>query len=111
MVDEVSGEKGTQVRSCLLANSSGGGMLELYECIKPRGRSIPLNNYWGDAGYLEMCLEAENIHDVVDWCRAERVYYLHKPVGTAEGGQEVWFQYIYDPDGIPVETIASMPIE
>ena len=110
LVDEVSGVKGTQVRSCLLANSNGGGMLELYECLKPRGRSIPLNTHWGDFGYLEVAIECSDIHEMGNWCRAEKLDFLHTPCMAFEEGEcEMWFMYVKDPDGIPVEIIATMP--
>jgi catechol 2,3-dioxygenase-like lactoylglutathione lyase family enzyme len=109
-LDGVSGVTGTTVRSCLLANSAGGGMLELYEILKPRGRSIPLNAHWGDFGYLEVCLECKDIFKVAEWSRREGVFYLHSPaVAFDEKEVEMWFQYIYDPDGVPVESIAIMP--
>ena len=44
-VGEVSGNRGTKVKSCLLdcskREAGEGGMLELYEVSNPRGRSIP----------------------------------------------------------------------
>jgi hypothetical protein len=112
LVDEVSLASGTQVRSCLLANSKGGGMLELYECLKPRGRSIPLNTYWGDFGYLEISLLSDDIHELGRQCKEKRLNYLHKPCLAFDlDDVECWFQYIVDPDGIPVETLAEMPKE
>ncbi|MFC2070616.1 VOC family protein, partial [Chloroflexota bacterium] len=59
LVDEVSGVKQTKVRSCVLANSEGGGMVELFEVLEPRGRSIPFSALWGDFGYLQTCLYCE----------------------------------------------------
>jgi len=110
LVDEVSGAEGTKVRSCLLANSNGGGMLELYESLKPRGRSIPVNTYWGDFGYLEISIECADIHGLSNYCKAEGMDFLHRPCLAFEmGNVELWFQYVYDPDGIPVEAVAEMP--
>jgi catechol 2,3-dioxygenase-like lactoylglutathione lyase family enzyme len=111
MVDEVSGASVTQVRSCLLANSKGGGMLEVYECMKPRGRSIPLNTYWGDFGYLELCVEADDIHEMVNYCKKQGLEFLHAPtMGFEAEDMELWFMYIKDPDGIPVETMGWVPM-
>jgi catechol 2,3-dioxygenase-like lactoylglutathione lyase family enzyme len=110
MVDDVSGVEGTQVRSCLLANSNGGGMVELYEVMKPRGRSIPLNVHWGDFGYLELSVECNEIHELASWSRKEGIPFLHNPAIAFEDKQvEFWFDYVYDPDGIPVETIGMIP--
>jgi catechol 2,3-dioxygenase-like lactoylglutathione lyase family enzyme len=110
LVDEVSGANGTKVRSCLLANSKGGGMLELYELLKPRGRSIPLNTYWGDFGYLEVALWVDDIHSSASYFREEGLNILHSPCMAFDGPEiQFWFAYTTDPDGIPVELIAAMP--
>jgi len=110
MVDEVTGFKGAQVRSCLLGSSNGGGMIELYEVLKPRGRSIPLNAHWGDFGYLEVCMVCNEMHELAAWCRKEGIVFLHSPAIVMEEKEaDWWFQYVYDPDGIPVETIGEVP--
>jgi catechol 2,3-dioxygenase-like lactoylglutathione lyase family enzyme len=110
LVDEISGAKETQVRSCLLSNSRGGGMLELYELLKPRGRSIPLNTYWGDFGYLEVSTFCNDIHEMGRYFNGEGIEWLHRPAMVFdEVEEEGWFLYIRDPDGIPVETVAVMP--
>jgi catechol 2,3-dioxygenase-like lactoylglutathione lyase family enzyme len=110
MVDEVSGAKDTQVRSCLLSSSEGGGMLELFELLVPRGRAIPLNTNWGDFGYLEVCLDSDDVHAVSAYCIKEDIMLLHSPsVAFAMGDVDMWFMYAYDPNGCPVEVIAEMP--
>ena len=85
-------------------------MLELFEFLKPRGRSIPLNTHWGDFGYMEMCVECNTMHKLASWCREQRIPYLSTP-GIAWDDKETatWFQYVYDPDGIPIEAIGTMP--
>ena len=86
-------------------------MLEVYECMKPRGRSIPLNTYWGDFGYLELCVEADDIHEMVNYCKKEGLEFLHVPtMGFEAEDMELWFMYIKDPDGIPVETMGWVPM-
>jgi hypothetical protein len=106
LVDEAAGSEGTCVRSCLLANSSGGGMLELYECMKPRGRSIPFNTSWGDFGYLELCLETDNFHELSQQTRELGLDHLHLPcIAFDMEDRQFWFEYVQDPDGIPMEII------
>ncbi|MBW2369250.1 MAG: VOC family protein [Deltaproteobacteria bacterium] len=110
LVDEVSGTEGTQVRSCVLANSNGGGMLELYELMKPRGRSIPFSTNWGDFGNLEVCLMSENIHETANFFYQEGMEFLSQPTLAVEAPDfDGWFLYIRDPDGIPIEVISLMP--
>jgi len=111
LLDEISGGSQTQVRSCVIANSRGGEMLELFEVLKPRGRSIPLSTYWGDFGYLEVCLYCDDIHEMAEYCEKEGMEFLSGPelVDSGIPGQDAWFMYTKDPDGIPVEWISLVP--
>lgn len=110
LVDEITEAKNSRVRSCVLASSEGGGMLELFELLEPRGQGIPFNTYWGDFGYLEVCLDSNDIHALSDHCLKEDIMFLHGPaVAFAMGGTDVWFMYAYDPNGCPLEALASMP--
>jgi catechol 2,3-dioxygenase-like lactoylglutathione lyase family enzyme len=102
LLDEVSGSRHTRVRSCILANSRGGEMLELFEVMQPRGRSIPLATYWGDFGYLEVCLLCDDIQTTEQHCEREGLDILCMSV---HADSRTWFMYIRDPDGIPVELI------
>jgi catechol 2,3-dioxygenase-like lactoylglutathione lyase family enzyme len=105
LVDEISGSNQTQVRSCLLANSEGGGMLELFEVLTPRGRSIPFATNWGDFGYLQVCLYCDNIHEMAAYFEKEGIEFLCEIQMIDDGTPENagMFMYIKDPDGIPVE--------
>ncbi len=104
LVDEVSGGAQTRVQSCVLANSRGGGMIELFEVINPRGRSIPFGTRWGDFGYLQTCLCGYDIDPVEKYFRKEGLEFLLEPqkIGSPESDMMA-FLYISDPDGIPVE--------
>jgi len=109
LVDEVAGAKNARVRSCILANSNGGGRLELYELVEPRGRSIPFNARWGDFGCLEVCLTIDDVFHTAKELGAAGIEFLTHPtlMDAAEG--EAWFLYAKDPDGIPVEMISIKP--
>jgi catechol 2,3-dioxygenase-like lactoylglutathione lyase family enzyme len=109
LVDEVAGARNAQVRSCLLSNSGGGGMLELYELVKPRGRSIPFNARWGDFGYLEVALTCEDIFDTAKELGAAGVDFHSNPTHIDSPDADAWFLYAKDPDGIPVEIISITP--
>jgi catechol 2,3-dioxygenase-like lactoylglutathione lyase family enzyme len=105
LVDEISGGKQTTVRSCILASSEGDGMVELFEVMKPRGRSIPSFTRWGDFGYTQVCLNGKaglNIYKIADYFEKEGMEFLSGPQlmhDEKSGG----FFYIKDPDGIPLE--------
>jgi catechol 2,3-dioxygenase-like lactoylglutathione lyase family enzyme len=102
LVDEVSGSAGTRVRSCLLASRQGEGMVELFEVMQPRGRSIPFATRWGDYGYLQLCLNCADVEDMAAHAENQGIGFL---TGLKEfDGEPVgYFIYIQDPDGIPVE--------
>lgn len=106
LVDEAAGAKETTVRSCLLANSRGGGMLEVYESMKPRGRSMPFNTMWGDFGYFEVCIETDDFHGTAQETREKGMDHLHAPaIAFDMEDRQFWFEYVQDPDGIVVEII------
>ena len=65
LIDEISGSAGTRVRSCVLASSKAEGMVEFFEVMKPRGRSIPFATRWGDFGYLQVCLNGKQGADIL----------------------------------------------
>jgi catechol 2,3-dioxygenase-like lactoylglutathione lyase family enzyme len=105
LVDEVSGGNRTQVRSCVLANSKGSGMIELFEVISPRGRSIPFGTNFGDFGYLQVCFYCNNIEEVAAYCKKEGIEFLSRPQLMDDGMPEHAGSFLYakDPDGIPIE--------
>jgi len=107
LVDEISGGSHTRVRSCVLANSKGGGMLELFEVLEPRGRSIPFAANWGDFGYLQVCFYCDNIHEMAAYFEKEGMEFLTRIKTIDDGRPEHAGSFIYfrDPDGIPVETM------
>jgi catechol 2,3-dioxygenase-like lactoylglutathione lyase family enzyme len=104
LVDEASGNKQTKVRSCILASSKGGGMVELFEVLEPRGRSIPSYTLWGDFGYLQTCLMCKNVPEIANRFVKEGLEFGLKMQHMA--GEEAAFTYVRDPDGIPLEFLS-----
>jgi catechol 2,3-dioxygenase-like lactoylglutathione lyase family enzyme len=104
LVDEVSGGESTRVRSCVLASSQGGGRVELFEVLEPRGRSIPSYTLWGDFGYHQTCLLCKNVPEIAKRFEKEGLEFVvklqHMP------GEEAAFIYIRDPDGIALEFLS-----
>jgi catechol 2,3-dioxygenase-like lactoylglutathione lyase family enzyme len=106
LVDEVSGTAGTRVRSCLLsANAHGEAMIELFETLRPRGRSIPFSTCWGDFGYLQAAFNCDDVHGVATDLEAAGVELLCSPKVLDGGPMEHPGEFVYarDPDGIPIE--------
>jgi catechol 2,3-dioxygenase-like lactoylglutathione lyase family enzyme len=105
LVDEVSGNKQTKVRSCILASSKGGGMVELFEVLEPRGRSIPSYTLWGDFGYLQTCLMCKNVPEIAAHFEKEGLAFILK-LQRMPGEERAAFTYVRDPDGIPLEFLS-----
>jgi catechol 2,3-dioxygenase-like lactoylglutathione lyase family enzyme len=111
-VDEISKSPQTQIRSCILGNSRGNGMVELFESLKPRGRSIPFCTNWGDYGYLQMCLLSNNIREIENYFLNEDLEFMLKPQAITASDPKnagLGFLYIRDPDGIPMEVMVLPP--
>jgi catechol 2,3-dioxygenase-like lactoylglutathione lyase family enzyme len=107
-VDEISQSNQTQIRSCILGNSRGNGMVELFESMKPRGRSIPFLTNWGDYGYLQLCLLATDIREVEAYFLKEDMELVLNPQMITSSDPKntgLAFLYIRDPDGIPMEVM------
>lgn len=105
LVDEVAGGGPTRVRSCILSNGKEGGTLELFEILEPRGRSIPFSAKWGDFGYLQLCVNCNDIYGIAAHCEKEGIDLLCSPqsMDTDKPEHAGAFIYVKDPDGIPLE--------
>jgi catechol 2,3-dioxygenase-like lactoylglutathione lyase family enzyme len=104
LVDEVSGAKSTRVLSCVLSSRKGGGMVELFEVLEPRGRSIPSYTLWGDFGYLQTAMMCKNVPEIADLFEKEGLEFVLKLQRMP--GEEAAFTYVRDPDGIPLEFLS-----
>jgi catechol 2,3-dioxygenase-like lactoylglutathione lyase family enzyme len=104
LLDEISGGASSRVRSCILSNSRGGGMIELFEVLEPRGRSIPAYTLWGDFGFHQTCLMCKSAPEIaadLEKSGMEFVVPLKRMPGDAAA-----FTYIRDPDGIALEFLS-----
>ena len=110
LVDEISGNNGTRVRSCVLTSGKGSGMVELFEVMEPRGRSIPSYTSWGDFGYLQTCMMCKNVPEIADHLENEGIEFLIK-LQRITGEEEAAFIYVRDPDGIPLEFLSFDGLE
>lgn len=102
LLDEVCGSEQTRIRSCILSSSKGGGMVELFEVLEPRGRSIPFYTSWGDFGYLQTAMTCRNVTKIVDDFEKEGLEFFIK-LQHVPGEEGTAFSYVQDPDGIPLE--------
>jgi catechol 2,3-dioxygenase-like lactoylglutathione lyase family enzyme len=110
LVDELSGEKNTKIRSCVLASNKTEGMVELFEVLEPRGRSIPFGTRWGDFGNLQVCLNGKqggDIFEMAAYFEKEGMEFLSGPQLMHDEREGAFF-YMKDPDGIPVEFLVFL---
>jgi catechol 2,3-dioxygenase-like lactoylglutathione lyase family enzyme len=109
-VDDVSGGQNTKVRSCVLQSSKAEGMIELFEVVAPRGRSLPFGTRWGDFGYAQVCLngrQGDDIFKMASHFEKEGIEFLSGPQLMRDERDGAFF-YMKDPDGIPVEFLVFL---
>jgi catechol 2,3-dioxygenase-like lactoylglutathione lyase family enzyme len=99
-----TGDEKARVRSCVLSSSLGGGRVELFESLAPRGKSIPSYTMWGDFGYLQTCLLCKNVPEIAGRCEKEELEFALNLQQMP--GEEAAFIYIRDPDGIILEFLS-----
>lgn len=105
LVDDALGYRGTSVRSCVLASSRGGGMVELFHVSEPRGRHIPLYTSWGDYGYLQTCMLCDNAPQTAADLENEGVPVILPPQRLPED-ETTAFTFTRDRDNIPLEFLS-----
>jgi hypothetical protein len=83
-------------------------MLELFEVLHPRGRSIPFSARWGDFGYLQVCMSCADVTGTAAYFAEEGIESITGPqwFGDSKDENAGMFFYIQDPDGIPVEFLS-----
>lgn len=110
LVDEVSFGKNTKVRSCVISSSKTEGMIELFEVMEPRGRSIPFATRWGDFGYLQVCLNGKRGDDIfrmASYFEEAGMEFISGPQLMGDEREGAFF-YMKDPDGIMVEFLVFL---
>ena len=106
LMDEIMGAPDTQVRTCRLSsNADGNGMIDLCECLIPRGRSIPFATRWGDFGYLQVAFDCTDVPGIAAAMQSGGMELLCTPKIMPAGSIDTpgEFVYVRDPDGIPIE--------
>jgi catechol 2,3-dioxygenase-like lactoylglutathione lyase family enzyme len=107
-LDEIAKSGQAKFRSCVLGMSRGNSMVELFEAMKPRGRSVPFFTNWGDFGYLQLCLLGDNIFEIEKYFLSKDVEIIVNPQVMSSDDPEnagLAFLYTRDLDGIPVEVM------
>lgn len=103
-LNEITAGVSARIRSCVLSSSRGGGKLELFEKVQPRGRSIPAYTLWGDYGYHQVCMLCKNAAEASSQFEKAGLDFVIK-LQSMPGGK-IAFTYIRDPDGNTLEFLS-----
>ena len=110
LVDELSGAEQTKVRSCVLGSSKGPNMIELFEVLEPRGRSIPFATRWGDYGFAQICFSGKqgvDISEIAAHYEKQGIEFMCEPKWMHDERDGAFF-YMKDPDGVPIEFLVFL---
>ena len=87
----------------------GTGTIELVQALDRTPRKIFENRFWGDPGYIQLCMDVVNMKGLEDYCNAKGYPFTvdsckgqdNFDMGKASGH----FTYIEDPDGNLIEFV------
>ncbi|MBP5536241.1 MAG: VOC family protein [Bacteroidales bacterium] len=89
----------------------GAGNIELVQSVERAPRKIYEGRYWGDPGFIQLCLDVTNMRALEKRCEAAGYPFTvdscknddHFDMGEASGH----FTYIEDPDGTLIELVEA----
>ncbi len=103
--DELSAALNVEQAALRLAVLEQGEMiLELIEYRSPAGRSMEAPRPC-DVGCMHMALAVDNIHQLYAELSAKGVKFNTPPQRNADDVAWVWWCYLQDPDGVPIELV------
>jgi len=115
--------KGRKIKRALLRKSTKpqgifrhflrGGMIELIEVEGNKGRHNYEGRQWGDIGFMELCFDVSNMHDILEDTTKKGAEIIVPPHTQYMGiNTYATFAYIKDPDGSMLEfaDISSLPV-
>ena len=93
------------------ANLFGQPYIELIEWTNGTPRKIFENRYWGDLGFIHICLDVRNMEALKNHCQNHKIPFTvdsgpHFSMGDAVGH----FAYIEDPDGTLIEFVETKKV-
>jgi lactoylglutathione lyase len=91
---EVVGLPGCAARLAFL--QSGDNLLELFEYLNPRGKTLPRERTQADHGLTHLGFRTDDIHADYQRLRKAGVEFYREPIEYRAG---VWVAYFYGPDG------------
>ena len=103
--EELSAALNVEQAALRLAVLEQGAMiLELIEYRAPEGRKAIAPRPC-DVGCMHMALAVDNIHELYEELSARGVRFNTPPQRNSEDVAWVWWCYLQDPDGVPIELV------
>jgi nucleoside-diphosphate-sugar epimerase/catechol 2,3-dioxygenase-like lactoylglutathione lyase family enzyme len=107
-----------QFRRILLAHESnrtggfsklfGESQIELIQSLNSVGNKIYENRYWGDIGFIHLCLDIRNMKGLVKQCEAKGFpFKVLSDASFKMGNANGHWGYIEDPDGTLIEFVET----
>ena len=90
------------------------GYIELVQCRDREPRKIFEGRYWGDPGYIQICMDTINMRELEAYCQSKGFpFTVDSCAGQSQfdmGEASGHFTYIEDPDGTLIEFVETYRI-
>ncbi len=103
--------KHAQPRSGSFSRLLGDSQIELVQAIDSQRKSIFQNRMWGDPGFIHICFDIKNMHELKNICRQKGFPFTVDSSDNFNMGEAAGhFSYIEDPDGTLIEFVETYRI-
>ena len=106
--------KNKQPRKGPFANLLGPGSIELVVALDRQPRRIFDGRYWGDPGFIQICMDTVNMRELETYCQSKGFpFTVDSCAGQTQfdmGDASGHFTYIEDPDGTLIEFVETYRI-
>ena len=103
-----------QPRKGPFANLLGPGSIELVVALDRQPRKIYEGRYWGDPGFIQICMDTVNMRELEMYCQSKGFpFTVDSCAGQTQfdmGDASGHFTYIEDPDGTLIEFVETYRI-
>ena len=103
-----------QPRKGPFANLLGPGSIELVVALDRQPRKIYEGRYWGDPGFIQICMDTVNMRELEAYCQSKGFpFTVDSCAGQNQfdmGDASGHFTYIEDPDGTLIEFVETYRI-
>lgn len=101
-------------REGAFAEVFGPGFVELVQALDRTPRKIYEGRYWGDPGFIQLCMDVNNMNALGEFCKAKGFPFTVDSCPDGQvfdmGDASGRFTYIEDPDGTLIEFVETYKI-